>query len=131
NQSVTFTATVGASGGGTPTGTVVFSVDSVSAAQGTLTTAGGVTSASFSTSTLAIGTHTITASYAGGGNFVGSAGSLTQMGNNPTMVGTGTALSSSVYPSSVFGHNVVFTATVTAHDGSAPTGIVDFYDDPG
>ncbi len=76
-QSVTFTATVAASspGAGSPTGTVTFKDGSTTLGTGILSTAGGVTTASFSTSSLAAGTHAITASYGGDPNFTGSAGS--------------------------------------------------------
>src|SRR5205085_914128 len=61
-QSVTFTATV-TSGAGVPVGTVTFK-------EGTTTLASGVTvdsagNASFSTSTLTGGSHTITATFTG------------------------------------------------------------------
>ncbi len=36
---------------------------------GTLSTAGGVTTATFATNSLAVGNHSITATYAGDGNF--------------------------------------------------------------
>jgi Bacterial Ig-like domain (group 3)/Autotransporter beta-domain len=61
---VTFTATV-TSSSGTPTGTVLFKDGGVVIGSGTL--AGGV--ATFTTSSLALGTHTITATYTGSGNF--------------------------------------------------------------
>ncbi|WP_342726010.1 Ig-like domain repeat protein [Bradyrhizobium sp. B097] len=63
-QSVTFTANVTASAG-TPTGTVTFS-DNGSPIRTVMLAAG---TASFSSSTLKIGSHTITASYAGSGAF--------------------------------------------------------------
>ena len=66
-QSVTFTATVTV-GGGTPTGTVTFNDGAATSGTGTLS--GG--SAHFTTSVLALGTHSITASYGGDSNFGGS-----------------------------------------------------------
>ncbi|WP_168195498.1 Ig-like domain repeat protein [Bradyrhizobium sp. NAS80.1] len=78
-QAVTFTATV-ASSGATPTGTVTF-LDG-GGAIGTGVLAGGV--ATFVTSALSIGTHAITASFAGNGNFTTSASAaLTQMVGTP------------------------------------------------
>jgi hypothetical protein len=71
----------------------------------TLTTSGGVTTASFSISTLTAGTHTITASYSGDGNFTGSSGSLT--GGQTVTLPTITSLS----PSSVEAGSNSFTLT--------------------
>src|SRR5207248_7685128 len=75
-QALTLTATVTVSIAGTPTGVVVFSDGATSLGQGTLTTSGGSTTASFSTSSLTVGSHTITASYAGDSNFQSSSGTL-------------------------------------------------------
>ncbi len=81
-QTVTFTATVSANspGSGTPTGTVDFYETTTS----TDLTPGGVAltsgTASFSTTSLAAGPHTITATYSGDGNFLssyGTAGTVT------------------------------------------------------
>src|SRR5207245_4717066 len=115
-QSVTFTATVsvtlpGSTAAGYPTGTVIFSDGGTSIGQGTLSTTGGVTRATFSTSSLTFGSHTITASYAGNSNFLTSTGTFTQTVNNSSMTTT-TAVTSSANPS-VFGQLVTFTATVT------------------
>jgi hypothetical protein len=74
-QSVTFTAIVTPnSGNGTPTGTVQFQIDGVSiGAPINLSRTGA---AIYSTAALAVGTHTITASYSGDSNFFASSGSL-------------------------------------------------------
>jgi uncharacterized protein YjbI with pentapeptide repeats len=80
-QSVTFTAliTATAPGAGTPTGTVTFSDGGKSLGTGQLSPLGGTDQATFSTSSLAAGTHSITASYGGDGNFLTSTGAaLTQ-----------------------------------------------------
>ncbi len=66
-QAVTFTATV-TSGGGTPTGTVTFYDGAVVLGTGTLS--GGV--ATFTTSALTLGSHSITAVYGGSTSFTGS-----------------------------------------------------------
>jgi Pro-kumamolisin, activation domain/Bacterial Ig-like domain (group 3) len=63
--SVTFTATVHASSGPTPTGSVTFKDGSTTLGTGTLNGSGGAT---FSTSALAVGTHSITAAYGGSSN---------------------------------------------------------------
>ncbi len=65
-QAVTFTATVTAQSGGTPTGTVSF-YDGTTNIGGTNLNGSGV--ATFTTSGLAVGTHSMTATYNGGANF--------------------------------------------------------------
>jgi hypothetical protein len=78
NQSVTFAATVtpALSGIETPTGTVQFQIDGANVGS-PLTLVNG--SASFSTSSLAVGNHTIMAVYSGDGDcLLASTGSLTQ-----------------------------------------------------
>src|SRR5205807_1940347 len=68
-QSVTFTATVSVSGAGTPTGTVTFMDGSTILGTVTLSTSRkGVTTASFTLSTLDVGSHSITAIYSGDTN---------------------------------------------------------------
>jgi S-adenosylmethionine/arginine decarboxylase-like enzyme len=133
-QSVTFTATISSSppGAGTPTGTVQFLIDGSNAGGPLIVSnAGGETTASFSTATLTVGTHTVTASYSGDDNFAGSTGSLTG-GQVVNKANTSTAVTSSAAPS-VFGQTVTFTATVTVSGlGSTavanPTGVVMFSD---
>jgi len=71
---VTFTATV-TSAGGVPTGTVTFQVDGVTVATVPLDSSGH---ASFTTSTLGVGTHTITAIYSGSSLYPGSSASIRQ-----------------------------------------------------
>ncbi len=73
-QSVTFTATVSANspGSGTPTGTVTFLDDGTSLGTGTNSVVGGNLVATFSTSSLSVGTQSITVNYGGDGNFVNS-----------------------------------------------------------
>ena len=104
-QAVTFTATVTPTGGsGTPTGSVTF--QDGSSVLGSATLSGG--SATFTLATLAVGPHSITAVYGGGGGFSGSTSpALTQTVNQAQ---TTTAVSSSVNPT-VFGQSVTFTAT--------------------
>jgi len=76
-QAVAFTATVSATspGAGNPTGTVTFEDGPTTLGTGTLSTTGGITTAVFTTASLATGTHAITASYGGDVDFAGSAGS--------------------------------------------------------
>jgi hypothetical protein len=123
-QMVTFTATVSAvaPGAGTPTGTVMFLDGSVSIGSGTLS--GG--SATFSTSALAVGMHTITVNYAGDANFTGSTSAAITQTVNQSTSSTTTSLASSANPSD-YGVSVTFTATVTASAAGRPTGTVSFY----
>jgi len=74
--SVTFTVTLSAvaPGAGTPDGSVNFRIDGNVAGLGTLS--GGV--ATYTTSSLTLGSHTVTAEYAGSLNFVGTTNSLSQ-----------------------------------------------------
>ena len=83
--------------------------------------------ATFSTSSLAVGSHSITASYGGDTNDAGSSSGAVSQTVNPDA--TTTSVSSSVNPS-VFGQSVTFTATVTvnAPGAGSPTGTVTFED---
>jgi Big-like domain-containing protein len=71
NQSVTFTATVTANAPGTavPSGSITFKDGTKTLSTMTLNASGKAT---FSTSTLARGSHSITVVYAGSANFLGS-----------------------------------------------------------
>jgi len=125
-QTITFTATVGAKVRGVatvPTGMVTFYDGSTSLGSAALSS--GV--ASFPTS-LAIGTHNITAQYAGGANFHGSTSSV--LSQVVTITPDSTTLMSSANPAAV-GQSVTFTATVAAGVTgvtTAPTGNVTFFD---
>jgi hypothetical protein len=124
-QSVTFTATVSAnaSGVGSPTGTVTFTLDGT--AQAPVPLSGG--QATLTVSNLSIGSHTVSAAYNPTGFFLArSSAILTQTVNQAN---TTTAVSSSVNPSNV-GQAVIFTATVTvvAPGAGTPTGSVTFQD---
>jgi hypothetical protein len=125
-QAVSFTATVSAvaPGSGTATGTVQF-MDGGANLGSPVTLSGG--SATFTTPSLSVGTHSITAVYSGDTNFTGSTGSLpTQTVNQAS---SSTAVASDTSPS-VFGQAVTFTATVSAvapGSGTA-TGTVQFMD---
>ncbi|HZS44603.1 MAG TPA: Ig-like domain-containing protein, partial [Blastocatellia bacterium] len=109
-QNVTFTATVAANapGAGAPIGTVTFFDGATQIGTGTLNGSGVAT---FSTTALSVGTHSITATFGGDGNFNGSTSSAVNQVVNKAP--TATALTSSVNPS-VFGQPVTFTATVTS-----------------
>ncbi|HEX4054593.1 MAG TPA: Ig-like domain repeat protein [Tepidisphaeraceae bacterium] len=75
DQPVTFTATVTASapGSGTPSGTVTFDDGGIALGTDTLNGSG---QAVFSTSSLSVGNHSITAVYAGDANFTGGTSSV-------------------------------------------------------
>ena len=114
-QNVTLTATVA---GQSPSGTVTFMEGAAMLGTGTMTA--GV--ATFSTSTIALGGHNITAVYGGDtNNATSTSTALTQTVN---LVASTTTLSSSANPS-ISGGSVTLTATVT---GATPTGTVTFKD---
>ncbi len=121
-QLVTFTATVNSvpSGGAAPTGTVTFTVDGV--AQAPVALSGS--QATFSSSTLGVGTHTVSAAYSGEANYFAS--TSTTLTQTITKVATTTTVSASMTPS-VYGQSVTFTATVAGTVGSGtPSGTVTF-----
>jgi hypothetical protein len=124
-QSVTFTATVGAvaPGVGTPSGAVTFTDGATTL--GTANLSSGT--ATFTTSALAFGGHSIAASYAGDSNFLASISTvLTQTVNKATST---MALSTSANPS-VFGQPVTLTAVVgaVAPGVGIPGGTISFTD---
>ena len=129
-QQVTFTATVAPAAAGStvvPTGSVTFKIDGGGDTVVGLNAAG---QASFSTSTLSLGQHTITADYVSdSANFSNSSGSATQAVSPVT---TTTALGSSANPSFP-SQAVTFTATVshTVTGAGVPTGSVRFKIDGG
>ena len=134
-QSVTFTAIVTPATltpatvprvTGTPTGTVTFKDGATTLGTGTLNAQGVAT---FTTSSLSVGTHPITAVYGGDANFNASAAAaLNQVVSAANKINTTTTLTSSLNPSQV-GQSVTFTARVTPAGGStAPTGTVTFKD---
>ena len=123
-QSVTFTATVTAvaPGAGTPTGTVTFMDGSVSLGIGTL---GNTGMATYTTSALAVGAHSITAVYGGDGNFSGSPSSV--LAEAVTQDGSTAVVTSPTDPS-FLNESISFTVLVSAAaPGTAtPTGTVQF-----
>jgi hypothetical protein len=123
-QSLMLTATVLAPSGGTPTGTVTFKDGSTTLGTASLAASGLAT---WSTSSLPVASHSITAVYSGDSSFAGSASSaLMQIVNQAS---TSTALSTSLSPA-VFGQSVTFTArmAVTGAGSGTPTGTVQFKD---
>jgi len=111
--SVTFTATLSAGATGTVTfmdGTTVMGIGAVSSG-----------TASFSTSTLPVGTHSITAVYGGDANYNGVTSPALSQVVNKTATTVTVASSRNPVPS---GSSVTFTATVPA----GATGTVQFLD---
>jgi hypothetical protein len=129
-QSVTFTATVTNTTGGVGAPGGIFTFFDGTSLLGTLpVVALGTTysTASFSTSTLSIGTHTITAVYTPSTNFSPASTSLLQVVGAAGAVTT-TTLASSLNPAP-YNQPVTFTATVTNTSATgAPTGTITFSD---
>ena len=128
-QTVTYTATVTQASGSTkPTGSVTFKDGSstISCTGGTQTLSAGIATCSLAYSS--VGSHSITAVYAGSAPFTGSS-STPALAQAVNAASTATTLSSSTNPS-VTGQTVTFTATVAAAAPGTgiPTGTVTFKD---
>ena len=102
-----------------PTGTVKFTDGTTTLASAATVTAGKAT---FTSSTLAIGSHSITAAFTGTGGFTTSSGTLTQT----VQIATSNSVASSANPSNPAA-SVTFTATVTSTNG-IPQGTMAFKD---
>lgn len=133
-RNVTFTAVIGVADGGIARGqsddTVTFTIDGKVAGTTHVTVVDGKGQATFTTSALAIGSHTVVASYSGSSSFEASTSSaITQVVRAAPLSPTTTALSASPNPSTV-GQAVTFTATVARIGGlfGAPSGTVTFLD---
>jgi Bacterial Ig-like domain (group 3) len=112
---VTFTATVTTTGTHPPTGTVTFNDGTTALGTGTLSTVGGFQVATFTTSTLAVGTHSITAVYGGDANNTGSTSAiLSQVIVVPTFTFASTGSSSHTVLSGQTTLNYSFLATPTS-----------------
>ncbi len=121
-QTVTFTATVsGASG--TPTGTVQFA-EGAADINGPVTLSGGVAQTS---TTLSAGSHTITASYSGGGPYGAGSGSLAYTVNrgNTSVTISGDGPDPSVAGA---GYTVSFAVFVASPASGTPSGTVSVSD---
>ena len=118
-KNVTFTATV-TGNGGTPTGQVIFSDGATPLTTVSLNPSGIAT---YTTSSLAVGQHSITAAYQGDSNDGAASGSMTEtiVQANPAI-----AIGSSLNPSTV-GASIVLTAALSGAAGT-PTGNVVFQD---
>jgi Bacterial Ig-like domain (group 3)/FG-GAP-like repeat len=117
---VTLTSTV-TGGGLTPTGGVTFYDGSAELGAGTLNSSGVVT---YTTNAFSIGSHSITAKYAGDSNY--TAGTSTALILTVNMSAPAAILTASPSPV-LYGTQVAFTATLTG-GGTEPTGTVTFFD---
>ena len=124
-QSVTLTAdvSVAAPGAGTPGGTVEFFNDGVSL--GAPVALDGDGRATLDVSTLAIGTHPITAVYSGDTDFTTS--TSLAMPQSVGLEDTETVVTSAP-ATPVYGQTVTLTATVTPAAGGPVTGTVTFFE---
>jgi len=120
--SVTLTAMVSASA--TPTGSVTFYDGTNALATETLNGSGVAT---YTTSSLSVGTHSITAAYAGNSTFAGSmSAAVTITVSTPTVTATTSTLVASATTVTP-GTQVTFTDTVAPASGTGtPTGTVTF-----
>jgi hypothetical protein len=128
-QPITFTATVTGGSGCAPAAgdAVVFSIDDVTVATAQLSAAG---MASYTTSDLTSGQHTIAAQYTGNTGCAPSSASLSQLVGGAGASLTTLAVGSSTQPTTA---TTVFTATVsgTASPCIAPSGSVTFRESSG
>jgi hypothetical protein len=129
-QSVTLTATVTpTSGAADPDGTVTFTADGTTLGSSTLSTTGGVPTASMLSTTLPVGTDSVTASFDGVPGFLASSSDTAapvDVSRAPTSLGLLTSTSPSTSAQAV-----TFTATVFPATGSGETGTVTFFDNGG
>jgi ELWxxDGT repeat protein len=127
-QTVTFTDTVAAKapGSGTPIGAVTFKEGSTILASGMALIGGKAT---FTTSSLSVASHTITAVYSGDSNFTGSQGDDSASPEAVNAAMTSTAITCSPSPS-MFSQAVTLTASVRvqAPGSGTPVGNVSFFD---
>jgi hypothetical protein len=117
-SAVTFKAVVSGNGG-VPTGTVSFAIDGTGAGSTTLDATG---TANFNSPTLAVGSHTVVAAYAGDTNDVASASApLTEVITAiPTTTDLGLSSTGGVTP------KPILVGTTYATTGPSPTGTITF-----
>jgi hypothetical protein len=122
-QAVTFTATVAPDGSGTPTGSVTFEDGNTMLGRAELS--GGT--ASYSTSSLSVGPHSITASYGGDANFSSSTSeTLTE-----TITSASGGSATYYFPHLAFGGGWQMTLTYVNYGPQAATCQTTFYSDSG
>ncbi len=127
-QTVTITGglAIAASGCDVATGTIDFYDSATYVGNGTLSPFGSGSSASITSNTLALGSHSFYADYSGDSNY-NAANSSSPASLTVDQASTNTSVSSSVNPST-YNQSVTFTATVTAASpgSGTPTGTVTF-----
>jgi hypothetical protein len=126
-QAITFTAGVAPkSGSGVPTGTVTFNDGATQLGTISLNSSG---SAAFSTSSLAIGTHSISAVYSGATNFAPSTSAPVSVTiSAPAKIATTTSIMASATQITL-GQDVTFTTSVAPQSGTGvPTGSITILD---
>ncbi len=131
--SVTFTATVSGIAGSTPGGAVQFSdtpMGGTSTPLGAPVPLDGTGKASVSTSTLPVGSHTITATYNGDGNYLSRSGTTPQSVTAATVTGLTTTAptgsgsgnsGSASNPTLNLGGRLTLTTTATYNNGTSGT----------
>lgn len=128
-QAVTIRANIAAAapGSGSPTGTVIFTVDGDTLGAASLVAGPGGSEATIIESELAPGSYTVVATYAGDSAYEGSESAPVShtVIAGAAVVATTTTVSSSQNPS-IYGELISFTAQVVADDESAPSGAVQF-----
>jgi hypothetical protein len=122
---VTFTATITSSSPGTPSGTLTFLDGTTALGTGTLNGSGVAT---LTTSTLTVGTHSITANYSGSGNFASSTSPVFTETITPAAAAATTATIVASAASASSGNPLTFTATITSSGSGTPTGSITFLD---
>jgi hypothetical protein len=131
-QAVTFTATVHVPGSGTPTGDLTFMDGDTVLGTGTLDVSGKAT---FTTTDLEVGPHSITAVYGGDGNFAGSMSAVLTQTVNPGGPGPHTRLPQNLWRNEPVGRTgggqQVFATPVAnpadwlvLDDAAAPAGFI-------
>ena len=119
---VSFTVAIGFAGVGIPTGTVTFVTGSTTLGTASVApAAGGLFLASFSTTSLPVGTDLITATYSGDANYVGSAASGTVI-----VVSSPTIVLSSTNPSITVSGTASTAVTFNQVSEAGWTGIVGY-----
>jgi hypothetical protein len=129
-QRITLTAAVRSASRTPPTGVITFRDDSTILGYATVPPSGVAT---FTTPTLPVGTHSLTATYSGDMHFQGSASSPILQVVNPAVVGQAEAviaLTSTTNPAPS-GGSITLTATASANGSGlpTPTGLVTFLDE--
>jgi len=124
-SSITFTSNVSSSATGTPTGTVTFYDSGTAIGSGTL----AAHIASFSTSSLSVGQHTVTAMYSGDATFAASSSTSVSVTVNGAPTATQTALTATPTSGTV-GTSVAIAVTVSNNSSGylAATGTVNILD---